>query len=81
MQLVKGFPRIELGKYLFWYVLPQAVDFIEIAALAVFVQSIVPHKFWGWGLMVLYGLSTLVFGALGLEHNLYNYASHQRACR
>jgi ABC-2 type transport system permease protein len=75
MQLVKGFPRIELDKYLFWYVLPQAVGFIEIAALAVFVQSIVPHKFWGWGLMLLYGLSTLVFGALGWEHNLYNYAS------
>ncbi len=74
LQVFRGFPRIELGKYLTWYVLPQAVGFMEVAALAVFVQAIVPHKFWGWGAMLLYGLSTLVFGALGWEHNLYNYA-------
>lgn len=72
-QLVKGLPHIELEKYLTWYVLPQAVGFMEIAALAIFVQSVVPHKFWGWGIMVLYGLSTLVFDSIGWEHNLYNY--------
>jgi len=39
----------------------------------VFVQAIVPHKFWGWGVLVLYGLSTLVMGAVGWEHNLYSF--------
>ena len=75
MQLFKGLPRIELGKYLWWYIIPQSVGFLQIAALSVFVQAIVPHKFWGWGAMLLFGLSTIVFGAVGWEHNLYNYAS------
>jgi aminopeptidase N len=73
MQLIKGAPRIDLDKYFVWYVVPQAVGFAEIAALAIFVQAVVPHKFWGWGVMFLFGLSMLVFPLIGLEHNLYTY--------
>lgn len=70
MQVFRGAPRIEFDKYFAWYFLPQAVGFIEVAAFSVFVQSIVPHKFWGWGVMFLFGMCRIVFPFLGLEHNL-----------
>jgi aminopeptidase N len=73
-QLAHGYFRLELGKYLLWYLAPQAVDMVLLAILAVFLQAISGHKFIGWGLMVLYLVSTLIFANLGFEHNLYNYA-------
>ena len=73
IQVIKGYFDFEPGKYLVWYLLPQAVDCFLIAALAVFFQSIVPHKIIGWGLMVLYIVSTIVLPNLGLEHHLYLY--------
>ncbi|ATQ40949.1 ABC transporter permease/M1 family aminopeptidase [Caulobacter mirabilis] len=74
LQLGKGFTDVQLGHYLVWYLLPQAVDFILLAVLAVFLQVLSPHKFVGWGLMVIYMITTITFNNLGFEHNLYNYA-------
>ncbi|MET0273659.1 MAG: M1 family aminopeptidase [Phenylobacterium sp.] len=73
VQLGMGFTDLQLGKYLFWYILPNAVDWALVAVLAVFFQSISPHKFIGWGLMVLYLISSITFVQLGFDHNLYNY--------
>jgi aminopeptidase N len=75
IQTFKGYTHYELGKYLWWYVLPQGLDFLLLAALSVFVQAIVPHKFIGWGVMVLYLLATIVMSSLGLEDNLYQYGN------
>jgi aminopeptidase N len=44
-----------------------------VAVLAVFLQVLSPHKFVGWGLMVLYLVTTITFVTLGFQHNLYNY--------
>lgn len=74
-QVLHGYFNLELQKYLLWYVLPQAVDFILVAVLAVFLQSISPHKFIGWGLMVIYMVTTITFVNLGFESKLYNYGS------
>jgi len=73
VQLSKGFVDIQPEKYLLWYVLPSAVDWALIAVLAVFFQAISPHKFVGWGLMILYLIGTLSLPNLGFEHNLYLY--------
>lgn len=73
VQLSKSFEDIQPGQYLLWYLVPQSVDFILLAALAVFFQVLSPHKFVGWGLMVLYLVTTITFTNLGFEHNLYNY--------
>ncbi len=73
IQLIKGYTHLELGNYLVWWVLPQAVECILIAVLAVFLQVLSPHKFIGWGLMVLYIIATIVASSWGLEHNLYLY--------
>lgn len=74
-QAAHGYFNFEFGKYLLWYLLPQSVDWILLAALAVFLQAVSPHKFMGWGLMVIYLISTITFVNLGFEHKLYNYAA------
>ncbi|HEX6860362.1 MAG TPA: M1 family aminopeptidase [Caulobacteraceae bacterium] len=73
VQALHGFTNFEIGKYLGWYLLPQAVDMVLVAILAVFLQALSPHKFVGWGLMILYLISTFTLRNVGLEHNLYNY--------
>lgn len=71
VQLASGFFQIQPEKYLFWYLLPNALDWTLVAVLAVFCQAISPHKFVGWGLMVLYLVARLVLPTMGFEHNLY----------
>jgi len=72
-QAFHGYTHFEIGKYLLWYVLPQSVDYALLAVLAVLFQVLTPHKFFGWGLMVVYLVTTITFKNLGFEHNLYNY--------
>uniref|UniRef100_B0T243 Peptidase M1 membrane alanine aminopeptidase domain-containing protein n=1 Tax=Caulobacter sp. (strain K31) TaxID=366602 RepID=B0T243_CAUSK len=73
IQLIKGYTHLELVNYIVWWVLPQAADCILMAVLAVFIQVLSPHKFVGWGLMVLYIIALIVASSWGLEHNLYLY--------
>ena len=54
VQLSKGFLDVQLDKYVLWYVLPTAVDWIFIAVLAIFFQAVSPNKFVGWGLWCVY---------------------------
>lgn len=71
LQLSLGYTELELGKYLLWHVLPGTWDMLLLAALAVFVQALSPHKAVGWGIMVLFlawqQLNTAV------DHNLLLY--------
>jgi ABC-2 type transport system permease protein len=75
VQLLRGFTHIEFGKYIGWYLLPEAVDFILLAILAVFLQTLAPQKYIGWGLMVLVIVSQIVMSKVGLEDNLYQYGA------
>ncbi|HEX8481554.1 MAG TPA: M1 family aminopeptidase [Allosphingosinicella sp.] len=70
-QLALGVTRVELGTYLLWYVLPMTWDAMLAAALAIFVQALSPHKFIGWGVMVLYVAAK--FTGTVPDHNLLNY--------
>ena len=75
MQFSLGFTDIELGKYLLWYVLPESFDMLLLAALAILVQSLSPHKAIGWGVMVLLLVwQELNNAARYINHNLLNYA-------
>ena len=75
MQFSLGFNDIELGKYLLWYVLPESFDMLLLAALAMLVQSLSPHKAIGWGVMVLILVwQELNNAARYINHNLLNYA-------
>ncbi len=74
MQVLRGGAPVELMAYLLWVVWPMTVMAVLLAVLSVFVQVMVPQKFIGWAVMLLYIVSTLVMSTVGLEHNLYNYA-------
>jgi ABC-type transport system involved in multi-copper enzyme maturation permease subunit len=71
VQLALGFTDLEPGKYLLWYVLPGTWDVLLLAALAVFVQALSPHKAVGWGVMVLYLAGRQLNTAV--DHNLLLY--------
>ncbi|MBS0363504.1 MAG: aminopeptidase [Proteobacteria bacterium] len=73
VQAIKGYFGFQLLDYLVWWIVPQSIDAILIAVLAIFIQALSPHKFVGWGLMVLYLIATLVMNNLGFEDSLYQY--------
>jgi len=72
LQLSLGFMDVELGKYVLWYVLPASFDWLLLAAVAIFVQALSPHKAIGWGVMVLFVIWQEVNKFI--QHNLLNYA-------
>jgi ABC-2 type transport system permease protein len=74
-QGLRGYDHFQIGAYLLWWVIPNSIDLILIAVLAVFVQTLVPHKFVGWAVMALYLISTIVLTNIGFEDNLYQYGS------
>lgn len=74
VQLLKGYTTIEYGNYLTWYLAPWFVTMVLYAVLAVFVQTLVPHKFVGLLVMLLYYVLQTVLPTIGFESNLYIYA-------
>ncbi len=74
IQLFKGYTHFELGAYLLWFALPTVINALLLAVLSVFVQVLVPQKFIGWGVMLVYIVASVALASAGFEHNLYNYA-------
>ncbi len=72
-QAIKHFEPADTWKYIAWYLAPMTVSLTLFTVLAVFVQAISPHKFIGWGVMVLFIIANVMMSNLGLEHNLYRY--------
>jgi aminopeptidase N len=75
VQTFKGYTAYEFGKYLWWYVVPSTLSLTLFAVLSLFIQTLVPNKFTGWGVMVLYFIVSLVMANVGLEDNLYHYGA------
>ena len=73
-QALKGYFDFQLGHYFAWYVLPETVTVVLFAVLALFMQTMVPHKTVGWMLMLLFVVAQVTLDRLGFEHNLYQYA-------
>ena len=72
-QLAVGYTDVEPMKYLLWYVLPATWDVLLVAALAVFLQALSPHKTVGWALMVIFILWKYLNAAI--DHDLLNYGA------
>lgn len=75
VQMLKGYTHFELGAYLLWFALPMTIGAVLLAVLSVFVQVLVPQKFIGWGVMLVYLVATIAMSTAGFEHNLYNYGN------
>lgn len=73
VQTLKGYTHYELGHYLLWFALPMTIGALQLAVLSVAVQVMVPQKFIGWGVMLVYLVATVALGTAGFEHNLYLY--------
>jgi ABC-2 type transport system permease protein len=72
-QLIKGAPSIDGGLYLSAYVLPQSIDVLLIAVLAVFFQVLSPNKYIGWGLFLVWFVSRIFLSNLGYTNMLYMF--------
>ena len=70
-QLLLGARSIDGGLYLVSYVLPQSIDLLLIAILAVFFQVLSPNKYIGWGLMLVWFVARIFLGNLGYSNMLY----------
>ncbi len=75
IQAVKGYTRFEPGLYLYDLFTIDLVNYWLICALAITVHSVVDNKYVGHFVMVVYYALLLFAGPLGLEHNLYKFAS------
>jgi ABC-2 type transport system permease protein len=73
VQLLRGGGSIDIGQFALWYLLPLSVDMMLIAVLAVFLQSLSPNKYIGWGLMVVQLVASITLSGIGFEHPLYSY--------
>lgn len=73
-QLYQGYTHIEPLAYLLWFILPSLITAFLLGVLAVFAQALVPHKFVGWALMLVFTVINTTLAAMGFEHKLYNYA-------
>ncbi len=73
VQLIRGYSEFELLRYLLWFLLPTTLGATLMAVLAIFVQTLVPHKMIGWAVMLVYVVASIALGMIGFEHNLYNY--------
>jgi ABC-2 type transport system permease protein len=72
-QLAHQYTRLELAHYLLWLLLPETILAWQMAVLAVFVQSLMPHKAIGWAVMLIYLVLRVTLGNLGYEHGFYHY--------
>ena len=74
VQAIRGGAPMDLLGYLAWFVWPMTVGAVLLAILSVFVQVLVPQKYIGWGVMLLYIVAQVALASAGFEHKLYNYA-------
>lgn len=75
VQALKGYFRFEIGHYLLWLALPLVIGALHLAVLSVLVQVLVPQKFIGWAVMLVYVVATIALSTAGFEHNLYHYGN------
>jgi ABC-2 type transport system permease protein len=73
-QAYRGYFHFETGLYVRGLLL-EAIPFLLITVLAIFLQALANNKFLGYLLMILYLISSIVLGSLDFDHNLYKYAS------
>lgn len=74
LQLSLGYTALEIWKYVLWFMLPMSWDMMLLAAIAVFVHAVSPHKAVAWGVMLLVTMLYQMFPIV--QHNLLVYGGH-----
>ena len=73
-QVVGGVTDIEPVRWMLWFVIPSALYVFHLSVLAMAVQALSPNKFVGWAVMLVYLVAGVVFGSIGFDYPLINYA-------
>ncbi|HWI89159.1 MAG TPA: M1 family aminopeptidase [Sphingomicrobium sp.] len=74
-ELVRGAREFGIVSYLTWFILPAAVDGLQIAVLAVFVQVLSPNKYAGWAILFVWFVAGIFLTNLGYSDPLYRYGA------
>ena len=74
-ELIGGAHQLGLANYLTWFILPAAVDGLQIAVLAVFVQVLTPSKYAGWAILFVWFVAGIFLSNLGYSDPLYRYGA------
>jgi ABC-2 type transport system permease protein len=75
LQALQGYTHFEISVYLKLLFGIKFVDYVLLAALAMTVHVIVNHKYLGHLVVVLYFVSTLASGLLGITNRMLVYGS------
>jgi ABC-2 type transport system permease protein len=75
LQASRGYFDFEFGHYLLWFLLPYTIGLVQLAVLSIFVQTLSPGKYIGFGVMALYVVARLTLPSLGFEHHLYLFGT------
>lgn len=74
-ELVKGAHELGIGSYFTWFAIPAAIDGLQIAILAVFVQVLTPNKYAGWAILFAWFVAGIFLSNMGWSDPLYTYGS------
>ena len=74
-QTFKGYTHYEFGLYFKHLFLIKFITFANIAALALFLQTVLNNKYLGHGAMTLYYILYTWMPEMGFEHKIYRFNS------
>jgi hypothetical protein len=74
-QLIKGANFLGIPQYLGWFIVPAAINGLQLAILSVIFQVLSPNKYVGWGLLFIWFVATIFLDNMGWSNPLYTYAS------
>jgi len=75
IQLARGFTDIDLMLYIKGMFGSNFIDLLMISVLALFIHTIVNHKFVGHAIVLAFLIFQLFMGQLGIEHNMFDFTS------
>lgn len=73
-ELIGGAHQLGILLYLTWFLVPAAIDLLQIAVLAVFVQVLMPNKYAGWALLFAWFVAGIFLTNTGWSNPLYRFA-------
>jgi len=73
-QLIKGATFLGLPQYLGWFIVPAAINGLQLAILSVIFQVLSPNKYVGWGLLFVWFVATIFLDNMGWSNPLYTYS-------
>lgn len=75
IQVIQGYPKIELDLYFKSLFTDTLLLMALYTFLGFFIQVVVNQKFLGFVLMIIFYISFIVLDELGIEHNMFYFAS------